>query len=862
MKLKLRRFLALLLLFTMLLSAFGTARVSAANQQSTQQSGVVYNPENPYVLSYNKKNSGTWVYAQFSPFVPSLTYDGSHADGYSIIFGLVDTFNQNTIFENLYCVDMPVDAVDSSYQRLNLSDSTYASAYANKLRAIVANTYPHITVDQLAQASGIQGLTRGEAITGSQMAIWKTAHGDNVNVTDFLATTTRGNQRTSKVQEELNKEKAAYDEGDASYQAAVKSRIERLYGYLTSLPEQAPVKVIASNASFVQKDTKSSLKQNADGTYDVTVHTTVDVQLTGEDYLTLTAYLDEGRYFTSTPLKNGQSAHELVIRNVPADIADDSVTLAIDGVQSGGDVFLVDAEGIRGISQSMIGYLKQDLPVHAETKAEPDRVLRIVKKEKGDNDSSKPLANISFEVYYVGSVDDYRNGKLGLGAVPTEQDIAKYAKAERLVATLTTDADGKASLNLGTEDGVYLVKELPNAAIAEAVHPFFVSLPDYFRCDEETGEPSYEITAYPKNTISTEEVDINKDVTAIDQDSDTFAVGEDHTWIIRTTIPKTIANGISYVITDTLDYRLTYQSFDRVVVAHRTQEGDHETPYPLERDTDYIIKEEDTVDEEGRTVTKLTISLTQIGMQKVAAYVGTDMANYELRSYFIAQINQNAQMGVNIYNQAKIEYINNINKSFEDISDKPEVHTGGTKVIKVDAADLGIRLSGAVFEVYRPATAEEMASENYVVITIGETPHKVVRISFYGNKELTGSKADNLTTGADGIGYIYGLAYGQYYLVETKAPAGYNKLPDPLIFEITASSHLDSTANNPADDTDSSGSTDTEASFTGIIVKNTSGAELPETGGMGTTLFTLGGIMLMCGAAFLLLHRSKKMLQG
>lgn len=838
MKLYKRRTLSQFIILILTLSMiFGTClNVSAADETTSG-----YQPKDPYVLKFGNGSGTSWSYAQFSPFVPTLNYDNVSIDGYSIIFGLYNAATQQS-FEALYCTDLPVDANDSrpaNYRRINLSDSTYAAKLANSLRAVLLNTYPHISVEALSSASGISGLTRGEAITGSQLAIWKLAHGDNVQVTDFLKFTTTGNSASSTIQNELRAELNAYNEGDDTYRATVKNHIESLYHYLLNLKPVAPTKKVVSESSFVSKDTQPTRKDNGDGTYDITVHTTVNVQISSGDHLTLTAHMDGGAYYVSTPLTNGQNAYTLTIKNVPASAANGSVTLAIDGTQSGSDsdVYLIDAEGIRGTSQSMIGVVSDTLPVHAETKAEPDRVLNIYKTGGGT-----PLSNISFDVYYVGSVDDYLSGKLGIGSKPTDSDIAKYAQSTNLVGTLTTDENGTASLNFGTVDGVYMVKELPNSAVKAPAAPFFVCLPDYSRCDPDDGTPSYTITAKPKNEVNDEDVDISKDVTKLDQKSDSYAVGENHTWIIRTSIPVSIASGKSYVITDTLDYRLDYQQLDKVVLSKEPAQDDEDwtVALTLTAGTDYLLTTEQRTDTEGHNVDYFSLSLTSAGMLKIAQTVDKANAQYELHTYFTAQINENASMGVEIPNQADIHYTNNIGKSFSDMSDQPEVHTGGIRLLKVDATTKA-KLAGATFSVYRMATADEIAAdktENKLpTFKIGNVDYKMVQATFYATPDLTGDKVDSLTTNEDGLGYIYGLAYGDYYLVETKAPDGYNKLLQPEKFTINAVSHQEDS---------------------GITVSNSTGAELPSTGGMGTTPITLLALTLIGFSSIALLYKHKK----
>lgn len=811
-----KRFLSVFLLLAVLFAvAPGVARADEG-----------YKPVDPYVLNFGDY-ADAYIYAQFSPFVPKLRYDGAEIDGYSIIFGLHDTYN-NKPFETLYCTDLPVDAtVGSNYRRINLSDSTYASAVADRLRAIVLGTYPYIDVDTLAQSSGITGLSLGEAITGSQLAIWQVAHGESMRVEDFLSFVTYGNSKSSEIQDKLDAEHAAYNAGDAAYRAAVKARVESLYHYLLSLDAVAPKKVVVSERAFLSRSTQPLLARKADGSVDITVEATVNVTRDEGDTLALTAYLPGGQYYTTVSLQNGVSTHSLTISGVPAALAQEDVMLAIDGYQNADDVFLMDAEGIRGTSQSMIGVYAGLLPVHAEVMAAPDRLLNIFKHDG----SNGPLENISFNVYYVGTVEDFRNGRLNLGSVPTDADIAAYAVPERLVGTLTTDANGQASLNFGATDGVYLVKELPNAAVVSGVSPFFVSLPDYSRLDA-NGEPTYVITASPKNTVRREEVEIKKDVTALDQEHDTFAVGETHTWIIRASLPATLETGKSYTITDTLDYRLTYVDFAQALLA----KTDGTQEQLLTRDRDYKIALEKATDAADHEVDRLTISLTRTGMQRVAQQAGTATADYELRFHFTAQINRNAAMGETIENQAHLVFTNNVGRSFEADSDKPEVHTGGASLIKTDSAS-GAALAGASFSVYREATQAEITAGGCTQVTIGGTLHTLTQVPFYSTPDLTGDPVTSLTTGADGLGYFYGLAYGDYYLLETKAPDGYVRLSAPIAFAVNAASH-------------------TEAQR--IAVKNAAGTLLPETGGTGTALYTLSGLLLLGLAALLLARRRQR----
>ena len=105
-----------------------------------------------------------------------------------------------------------------------------------------------------------------------------------------------------------------------------------------------------------------------------------------------------------------------------------------------------------------------------------------------------------------------------------------------------------------------------------------------------------------------------------------------------------------------------------------------------------------------------------------------------------------------------------------------------------------------------------------------------------------------ITTDATGKFTIKGLDADTYYLTETAAPAGYNKLADPVKIVIGENGVVNSTTENPQ-------------GVDVVKVLNQSGTELPSTGGMGTTVFYVVGGILVVGAVVLLVAR-KRMAAG
>ena len=93
----------------------------------------------------------------------------------------------------------------------------------------------------------------------------------------------------------------------------------------------------------------------------------------------------------------------------------------------------------------------------------------------------------------------------------------------------------------------------------------------------------------------------------------------------------------------------------------------------------------------------------------------------------------------------------------------------------------------------------------------------------------------------------------EYYLYETKAPAGYNRLTDAVKFKITAT--YNATGDNWTSVT--AAVNDVEQSSVSVQVANNKGSTLPSTGGIGTTLFYVIGGGLMAVAAVLLVTKKR-----
>lgn len=169
-------------------------------------------------------------------------------------------------------------------------------------------------------------------------------------------------------------------------------------------------------------------------------------------------------------------------------------------------------------------------------------------------------------------------------------------------------------------------------------------------------------------------------------------------------------------------------------------------------------------------------------------------------------------------------------------------------------------LAGAEFTIMRGDGAEPLAfypSKDYA------------GVYYLANEEnLHSEHVDNpsevttLVTPADGMIIIRGLAGGEYTVTETKAPDGYNKLTASIKMPLKQGSDLPDgvTLTNVKKSLKADGSPlDPPVEFQNVHVKeieNNKGTVLPETGGIGTTLFiTLGALAVIGTGLFLVTNK-------
>ena len=209
---------------------------------------------------------------------------------------------------------------------------------------------------------------------------------------------------------------------------------------------------------------------------------------------------------------------------------------------------------------------------------------------------------------------------------------------------------------------------------------------------------------------------------------------------------------------------------------------------------------------------------------------------------YYAKVNKDAV--VTEKNNAKLEYGNNPTDTTTTTPSEAKTNTYPLDILKTKK-DSNVKLAGAKFSLYT-SEADAKNGTNPIKVT-GKNGNYVV------DSNSTTTEFESVEN-IEGKGYnlrVNGLAEGTYYLVETKAPDGYNKLTAPVVIKITKSTDTD--VNNWTISKDGTVETDKI-----IDIANSTGSLLPSTGGRGAIAFAVIAALLVFGVAVSFIRDKRK----
>lgn len=322
------------------------------------------------------------------------------------------------------------------------------------------------------------------------------------------------------------------------------------------------------------------------------------------------------------------------------------------------------------------------------------------------------------------------------------------------------------------------------------------------------GTTNKNATIQEKNSVPS----IDKEV--VDGDGNEPSVGDSVNFKITVTAQKGAQN---YVVHDTMSDGLTFND-DVKVTANNTE---------LTANVDYSVST--SVDDDCT----FEVIFTETYLNTI-----TEETNIEIT--YSATINEKAVVDTDPEtNEAKLDYGDD---SSTTSTTETKTYVYYFDLVKDDTSNKLI--AGAEFKLYESETGGDA-----IQFVVDNGTYRVATVAEIADEETDTTDTISVT---NGMVRISGLGQGNYYLEETKAPDGYNKLTDRVLVTVNK--------NNAATVTDTNGNELTDAGDTyvngGVEVENKAGSLLPSTGGTGTTmLYVVGGALVVAAGVALVVRR-------
>ena len=434
------------------------------------------------------------------------------------------------------------------------------------------------------------------------------------------------------------------------------------------------------------------------------------------------------------------------------------------------------------------------------------------------------------------------------------------------VAMTETDAAGHTSAS-GMELGLYLVVEtrVPEN-VTSTCNPFLVSLP---MTTIDGAAWNYDVSVYPKNqtgnpnlekTVRENKNSTGKHNGSLTDIKDSYAhtatasAGDVVDYQIISTLPTITSKASSlseYTYADTLSKGIKYNKNDVVIEFFRDAGCNDKIATWAENSGKFAVAYDDAAN-------TMTIRMTDTGLAEIneATTVYTDSvkrgySDCTMRITYAATLTSDAQMGnKDNPNEVELTWKRTNTTYYDTLKDCCHVYTYGVDVLK-RFSDNGGNLRNVKFRLHNDT------DDCYIIAEQKD--------GIYYAKGITSKKSDATTFIPNSSGHIVvkGLEDDAYSLTEIATDKGYVLLKDAvkIVIKTAESGQCEkcgaklltaSATVNGKDVTMTDGN-----SIVPLTVVNNPGFDLPKTGGYGVWMYTVGGVLLLGAAAFIVI-RSRK----
>ena len=434
------------------------------------------------------------------------------------------------------------------------------------------------------------------------------------------------------------------------------------------------------------------------------------------------------------------------------------------------------------------------------------------------------------------------------------------------VAMPETDATGHTSAS-DMEQGLYLIVEtrVPEN-VTSTCNPFVVSLP---MTTIDGAAWNYDVTVYPKNqtgnptlekTVREAKNSTGKNNGSLTDITDGYAhtatasVGDTVDYQVISTLPTITskASALSeYTYVDTLSKGIRYNKNDVVIEFFKDAGCTDKIATWAENSGKFAVAYDDAAN-------TMTIRMTDTGLSEIneVATVYSDSvkrgySDCTMRISYAATLTADAKMGdADNPNEVVLTWRRTNNTYFDTLKDCCHVYTYGIDVLK-QFSDNGGNLRNVKFRLHNDS------DDCYIIADLKD--------GIYYAKGITSKKSDATTFIPNSSGHIVvkGLEDDTYSLTEIATDKGYVLLRDAVKIVIKTAENgqcekcgaklLTASATvNGKDVTMSEGN-----AIVPLTVVNNPGFDLPKTGGYGVWMYTVGGVLLLGAAAFIVI-RSRK----